>query len=115
MQHRASPEAATYIGQGKLEEVKQICDAEGLDLAVFNDELSGSQIRNIEKVVGCRVIDRTMLILDIFAAHAKSREGKLQVELAQLQYRLEPLDRPGYIIVAPRRRHRHARPRRNTA
>lgn len=98
IQHRTSPEPATYIGKGKLEEVKQICDSEEIDLAIFNAELSGSQIRNIEKIAGCRVVDRTMLILDIFAAHAKSKEGKLQVELAQLQYRLSHLTGQGLAL-----------------
>lgn len=82
---------ATCIGQGKLGEVATLC-AEGVaDTVVFNEELSGAQIRNLEEACGVRVIDRTILILDIFARRAKSREGKLQVELAQLSYRLPRL------------------------
>lgn len=83
--------AATFIGKGKLQELAELCSAMEADLVVFNDELSGMQLRNIEEACGVRVIDRTILILDIFAARAVSAEGKLQVELAQLQYRLPRL------------------------
>lgn len=91
LQHRDSPDAALYTGKGKLQEIKDICQAENAGSIIFDDELSGSQIRNIENFTGVKVIDRTMLILDIFAGRAKSSEGKLQVELAQLQYRLSRL------------------------
>ncbi len=87
MQRRDSPDSATYVGKGKTLELKSAGDSLDADLLVFDDELSGSQIRNIEEIVGRRTIDRSMLILDIFALRAASREGKLQVELAQLQYR----------------------------
>jgi len=80
-----------YIGRGKLEEVLSLLDETGADLVIFNDELSPSQIRNLEAVLQCRIIDRTVLILDIFAQRAKTREAKLQVEIAQLQYRLPRL------------------------
>lgn len=83
--------AATHIGSGKLEELAEMCRNMEADLVVFNDELSGMQLRNVEDAVGVRVIDRTILILDIFADRATSAEGKLQVELAQLQYRMPRL------------------------
>ncbi|MCL2754487.1 MAG: GTPase HflX [Oscillospiraceae bacterium] len=93
IQRRKSLDAATAIGQGKLEEIKQLAesDADSDILLIFDCELSAGQIRNIEKATERRTIDRTMLILDIFAGRAKSREGKLQVELAQLKYRLPRL------------------------
>jgi len=83
--------AATYIGKGKLDELAEMCRSMGADLVVFNDELSGMQLRNIEDACNVRVIDRTILILDIFADRAKSSEGKLQVEMAQLKYRMPRL------------------------
>ncbi|MBQ6295808.1 MAG: GTPase HflX, partial [Firmicutes bacterium] len=83
--------AATFIGSGKLKELAEFVWNMEADLVVFNDELSGMQLRNIEEAVGCRIIDRTILILDIFADRATSMEGKLQVELAQLQYRMPRL------------------------
>ena len=86
---------ATCVGSGKLEEIKDYCAAEDIDLIIFDLELSPVQIRNIENVTDVRVIDRTMLILDIFALRAKSREGKIQVELAQLKYMLPRLTGKG--------------------
>ncbi|NMA94278.1 MAG: GTPase HflX [Clostridiales bacterium] len=83
--------ASTYIGSGKLEELAEMCGNMQAGLVVFNDELSGMQQRNIEEVCGVPVIDRTVLILDIFAQRASSLEGKLQVEMAQLEYRLPRL------------------------
>lgn len=86
MASRSSPHASTYIGKGKLAQLKQaVIDQRG-DLVVFNHALTPIQERNIEREVGCRVLDRTGLILDIFAQRAQSREGKLQVELAQLRH-----------------------------
>ena len=85
------PVAATYIGSGKLAELTELCGSMEIDTVIFNDELSGAQIRNLEEATNVRVIDRTILILDIFADRAVSREGKLQVELAQLQYRMPRL------------------------
>lgn len=85
------PNTATLIGSGKVEELAELVTAMEVDTVVFNDELSGIQIRNLEDALGVRVIDRTILILDIFADRATSREGKLQVELAQLQYRIPRL------------------------
>ena len=85
------PNSATLIGKGKVEELKELCENMEVDTVVFNEELSGIQIRNLEEALGVRVIDRTILILDIFADRAVSKEGKLQVELAQLKYRLPRL------------------------
>ena len=82
---------ATYIGKGKVLELEELCHNMEADTVIFNDELSGIQLRNLEDALGLRVLDRTILILDIFADRAISREGKLQVELAQLQYRLPRL------------------------
>ncbi len=91
IQKRDAYETATVIGEGKLVEVKELCETLHAELLIFDCELTASQIRNIEEVTDIRVIDRTMLILDIFAGRAVSREGKLQVELAQLRYRLPRL------------------------
>ncbi|MGN1341043.1 MAG: GTPase HflX [Oscillospiraceae bacterium] len=91
IQKREAYEAATVIGEGKLAEVKELCGTLGAELLIFDCELTASQIRNVEDETDVRVIDRTMLILDIFAGRAVSREGKLQVELAQLKYRLPRL------------------------
>ncbi len=91
IQNKERPNTATYIGKGKVDELAEMCSNMGADTVIFNDELSGMQIRNLEERIGVRVIDRTILILDIFASRAVSREGKLQVELAQLQYRLPRL------------------------
>jgi GTP-binding protein HflX len=91
LQKRAKPEGATYVGKGKLQEVRDACDALDAGTIIFDDELSGAQIRNIEDATGRKILDRTMLIMDIFAGRAKSREGRLQVELAQQKYRLSRL------------------------
>ena len=91
LQKRQAPDPAFLIGRGKAEELREACEATNAGLIIFDVELSGSQIRNLENLTGRKVIDRTLLILDIFARRAQSREGKLQVELAQLQYRLSRL------------------------
>ena len=91
IQKRPAYEPATVIGEGKLEELCEMCQALGATLLIFDCELTAAQIRNIEKTANVRTIDRTMLILDIFAARARSGEGKIQVELAQLKYRLPRL------------------------
>lgn len=83
---RQRPDAATYAGSGKVEEIGEAVRAESASLVMFNHDLSPAQQRNLEKHFGCRVIDRTSLILDIFAQRARSHEGKLQVELAQLEH-----------------------------
>ena len=90
-QHRTRPDPATFIGKGKLEELREQILIEGVDLVIFDDDLSPSQQKNIEEVLDTKVVDRTGLILDIFARRARTKEGKLQVELAQLNYRLTRL------------------------
>lgn len=91
IQRRDKPDPATLIGKGKLEEVRAAAANAGCDLVLFDHDLSPSQQRNIERVLEMRVIDRTQLILDIFARHARTREGQVQVELAQLEYALPRL------------------------
>ena len=91
IQNLERPNTATLIGKGKVEELAEIVKNMDADTVIFNDELTGMQLRNLEDAVGVRIIDRTILILDIFADRASSKEGKLQVELAQLQYRLPRL------------------------
>ena len=91
IQRRSTPDSATFIGSGKVEELRQIVTATGADTVVCDGELSPAQLRTLEQKVKVKVIDRTALILDIFAQHAKSREGKAQVELAQMSYLLPRL------------------------
>lgn len=91
LQQRTRPDPATYIGAGKSEEMKQFVENHEIHLAIANAELTAGQIRNLEDRLDVAVIDRTMLILDIFAGRARSAEGRLQVELAQLKYRLPRL------------------------
>jgi GTPase len=91
VQSRTSPDPATFVGKGKIEEIHQAVHRTGADTVMFDDELSPGQLRNLEQRLGEKVIDRTALILDIFALHARSREGKVQVELAQLNYLLPRL------------------------
>jgi len=86
VQRRSNPDPATFIGRGKVDEVREVVIATGADTVICDGELEPAQLRNLEDRVGVKVIDRTALILDIFAQHAKSAEGKAQVELAQLQY-----------------------------
>jgi len=92
-QKTEAPVPATFIGPGKAEEFAGFCRANDVDTVVFDDELSPAQSRNLEKVFGCKVLDRTALILDIFGQRARTREGKLQVELAQLRHLLPRLTR----------------------
>ncbi|PKP51906.1 MAG: GTPase HflX [Bacteroidetes bacterium HGW-Bacteroidetes-1] len=87
------PNSRTYVGTGKLEEIKQYVIAENIELVVFDDDLSASQIRNIERELSCKILDRTNLILDIFASRARTSHAKTQVELAQYQYLLPRLTR----------------------
>lgn len=91
LQRRAKPDGATYVGSGKADEIALDCQALDIDTVIFDDELTGAQTRNLENLLGVKVIDRTTLILDIFAQRAQSREGRLQVELAQLNYQLPRL------------------------
>jgi GTPase len=95
LQLRDKLDPATLIGSGKLEELAELCAADRAEVVIFDHELSPSQQRNIENAVGARVVDRTQLILDIFARHARTREGQLQVELAQLAYLLPRLSGRG--------------------
>lgn len=91
VQSRPAPDAATFIGSGKLEQLRKLIQSTGADLVIFDQELTPTQLRNIENTLDCKVLDRTQLILDIFARRARTREGQLQVELAQLNYLLPRL------------------------
>ena len=91
LQRRPKPDPATLIGSGKVEEVAGVAASTHADLVLFDHDLSPTQLRNLEAALPCRVLDRTQLILDIFARHARTREGQLQVELAQLEYMLPRL------------------------
>lgn len=97
-QKRNKIDSATYIGKGKAEELALIRQALRANVIIFDDELSGSQVRNLEDLIGVKVIDRTTLILEIFATRAKTREAKVQVELAQLKYRLPRLIGLGTVL-----------------
>lgn len=98
VQPRPVPDTALFLGTGKLDEIKDFVDYPNIDVLIFDDELTPSQQRNIENYMDKKVIDRTTLILDIFAQRARSKEGKLQVELAQLQYRLPRLGGQGLAL-----------------
>src|SRR5439155_5618751 len=91
LQRRDAPDPATYVGKGKAEELRDLSNAVDADTVVFDDELSPAQSRNLEKILGRTAIDRTAVILDIFAQNARTQEGRAQVELAQLRYRLPRL------------------------
>lgn len=91
VQYRDSIDNAWYVGKGKVEEIRLSKERHEANVVIFNQELSGAQVRNLEAALDCKIIDRTQLILDIFAQRASTREGKLQVELAQLQYLLPRL------------------------
>jgi GTP-binding protein HflX len=91
VQRRSKPDPGTYVGSGKAEELREVVEATGADTVICDGELSPGQLRRLEEIVKVKVIDRTALILDIFAQHARSREGKAQVELAQLDYLLPRL------------------------
>ena len=93
VQKLATPVAATYIGGGKAEEFATFCKANDVDTVIFDDELTPAQTRNLEKIFGCKIMDRTALILEIFGQRARTREGKLQIEHAQLKYLLPRLTR----------------------
>lgn len=93
LQNRPHPDPTTYIGKGKLNQLKQICSEKNADVLIFDDDLTATQIRNVEKVAKVKVLDRSGLILDIFASRAKTAAAKTQVELAQLQYLLPRLTR----------------------
>lgn len=98
IQKRSKPDPAFFIGRGKVQELALYAQQENIDLCIFDDELSPAQQRNIESVMGIRILDRTALILDIFAQRARTNEGKLQVELAQLQYTLPRIMGKGLML-----------------
>lgn len=98
LQRREKADAATFIGKGKIEEIRRAFEETDSDIIIFDNNLSPTWQRNLEKALGCKVVDRTELILDIFAQHAKTRDGKLQVELAQLRYRLPRLPGKGTLM-----------------
>lgn len=98
VQRKLSEDPRTLIGPGKAEEIYNYCEELDIDTVIFNDELSGSQIRNLEKIINRNIVDRTNLILDIFAQRANTNEGKLQVKLAQLKYRLPRLSGSGQYL-----------------
>ncbi len=92
-QRRETPDKTTYLGKGKLEELTQLVEGTDADVVIFDNDLSPAQIRNLEKAIGVKVLDRTELILDIFATRAQTHEARLAVELAQLEYALPRLKR----------------------
>jgi GTP-binding protein HflX len=96
--HRDKPTAGYFIGKGKAEEIASLCRQKNADVVIFNDDLSSAQQRNLEDIIQTKVIDRTQLVLDIFAQRAKSLEGKVQVELAQLEYMLPRLTGKGILL-----------------
>lgn len=96
--HRDKPAPGLYIGKGKTEEIAALCEEASIDTVIFNNDLSGSQQRNLEEIINKKTIDRTQLILDIFARHAHSPEASLQVELAQLEYLLPRLTGKGIML-----------------
>lgn len=98
LQKRSRADSAYFIGKGKAEEISMYCQAQHVNLLIFDDELSASQVRNLENLTGVKVIDRTILILEIFASRARSKEAKIQVELAQLKYRLPRLSGLGIML-----------------
>ncbi len=98
LQERLAPDPAFYIGRGKAEELRLRADSGDLDLFIFDEELTPGQLRNLENKIGCKILDRTQLILDIFARRARTREGQLQVELAQLNYLLPRLSGKGTLL-----------------
>jgi len=93
VQKLEAPNPATYIGKGKADEFAKYCREQDIDTVIFDDELTPAQSRNLERIFNCKILDRTALILDIFARRARTREGKLQIELAQLQHLLPRLTR----------------------
>ncbi|MDD3411099.1 MAG: GTPase HflX, partial [Eubacteriales bacterium] len=98
LQKRAKPDSAYCVGRGKADEIGLRCQAMQADLVIFDEELTGAMQKNLEEVLRVKVIDRTALILDIFASRASTREGKLQVEMAQLQYRSQRLMGQGLVL-----------------
>ncbi len=110
-QKRNRADAATYIGKGKVDELKALCEELEADLVIFNDELSPSQLKSLATAIEAKIIDRTQLILDIFAKRAKTREGKLQIELATASIRAAASERTRNQSLKTRRRNRDERAR----
>ena len=115
LQSRPTPDPHSFVGQGKAEEIRDLVKETGAKLVIFDNDLTPSQIKALESITGASVLDRSALILDIFAQRAKTREGKLQVELAQYQYYLPRLTVWNETMGTLGRRHRHKRPGRNAA
>ena len=114
-QKRHDIKLATYIGSGKVQELSELVESSDADVVIFDNDLSPAQARNLEKAIGVKVLDRSELILDIFATRAQTAESRLQVELAQLEYSLPRLKQMWTHFRAEGRRHRPPRPRRNAA
>ncbi len=93
IQERQKPDKAFYLGKGKAEEVAELVELNDIDIVIFDSDLAPTQVRNLERLIDKKILDRSGLILDIFAAHAKTKQAKTQVELAQLQYMLPRLTR----------------------
>ena len=110
VQRRQKPDPSSLVGQGKLDEIVGVVASSNASLVLFNHDLTPSQLRNIETRLTCHVIDRSQLILDIFARHARTSEGQLQVELAQLEYQLPRLAGRGRAMSQLGRRHWDPRP-----
>src|SRR3989454_4609799 len=104
LQERPKPDPSTYLGSGKVAALSASCTETNVDVVIFDNELTPAQLRQIEEEVGRKIIDRTQLILDIFARRAKTREGKLQVELSQLKYLLPRLVGAGDALRSEERR-----------
>lgn len=115
LQNRHTPDSHSFIGEGKAQEVRMLVEATESTMVIFDNELSPGNIRALEEIIGVPVLDRSALILDIFAQRAKTREGRLQVELAQNKYLLPRLSGMGSSPLPAGRRHRHPWPRRNQA
>ena len=115
VQRRAAPDPATYLGRGKAEELPEMCLEVDADTVVFDDDLSPAQQRNLERILGRTAIDRTAVILDIFAQNARTPEGRAQVELALLRYRLPRLRGSRALAQPAGRWYRHPWPRRDPA
>ncbi len=98
LQERSAPDPVFFVGRGKADELCRLAESEDLDLIIFDEELTPGQQRNLENKIGCKILDRTQLILDIFARRARTREGQLQVELAQLSYLLPRLTGKGTLL-----------------
>ena len=111
IQHRDRPDPATYIGKGKVQELREQILIEGVDVVIFDDELSPSQAKNLEESLDTKVVDRTGLILDLFGRRARTKEGKLQVELAATHLPPYPPGRIQRVPLASRRRYWYPRPR----